>query len=74
VNFEVISHDMHGQPVHCSYCSREPKNVVVLPLTSRPGLESPLRSTDGEDLWIGLCAYCVLDLANAFQKAREGTS
>ncbi|HSX22342.1 MAG TPA: hypothetical protein VLE97_06155 [Gaiellaceae bacterium] len=69
--FEVIWHDVHGAPVRCSYCERSAENVVVLPLTDRPGTEKPLLSRDGDDMWLGLCAYCVLDMAKALQRARE---
>lgn len=73
MNFEVMSHDVHGAPVCCSYCERGADRVAVLPLTNRPGLEPALRSADGDDLWLGLCAYCVLDMAKALQKEREAT-
>ena len=71
MNFEVIAHDVHGAPVHCSYCERGAENVVVLPLTNRPGSQVPLIAGAGEDLWLGLCAYCVLDMAKALQRTRE---
>lgn len=71
-NFRVITTDDHGAPVRCSYCARGAKRVVVLPLTGRPELEKRIRSADGEELWVGLCAYCVLALARALGRA-EGT-
>jgi len=64
-NFEVISQDVHGAPVRCSYCAREVPCVVVLPLTRRPELEERIEASDGETLWMGLCAYCVLAMAKA---------
>lgn len=72
MNFEVISQDA-DVPVRCSYCTRTIRRVVALPLTDLPGLEDPLRSADGKELWLALCAYCVLDMARALQKA-EGAS
>ena len=71
-NFRVITHDDHGAPVRCSYCSRGVKRVVVLPLTVQPGLEERIRAADGDELWMGLCAYCLLEMARAFACA-EGT-
>jgi hypothetical protein len=68
-NFRVISHDDHGEPASCSYCSRGAKRVVVLPLTGRHELEARIRAADGSDLWVGLCAFCVLDMARALQAA-----
>jgi hypothetical protein len=70
VNFEVIGHDANGQPVRCSYCARGAKHVVVLPLTTRPGLDEPFTSPDGTPLWAGLCAHCVLDMAKALADAQ----
>ena len=72
-NFCVISQDDHGESVHCSYCTREAKHVVVLPLIDRPELEKWIRAADGEELWVGLCAYCVLEMARALARA-EGKS
>ena len=69
--FTLMSHDAHGEPVRCSYCERRPDNVVVVPLTNQPGVQTPLVSHNGEELWLGLCAYCVLDMAKALQAARE---
>ena len=71
-DFRVIAADDHGEPVRCSYCARGVKHVVVLPLTS-PGLEERSRAADGEELWMGLCAYCVLEMARALARA-EGPS
>lgn len=62
-NFRVIAQDDHGEPARCSYCARGAKHVVVLPLTGHPELEKQLRASDGEELWLGLCAYCVLACA-----------
>ena len=62
-NFVVISRNDHGESVRCSYCARAVKHVVVLPLTDRPELEARILAADGEELWMGLCAYCVLAMA-----------
>lgn len=69
-SFEVISRDSDGDPVRCSHCARGMEHVVVLPLTERPELEDRIRTTNGEELWIGLCAYCVLAMARALADAR----
>jgi hypothetical protein len=68
-NFRVITTDDHGKPVRCSYCARNITRVVVLPLTDRPELEKRIQAADGEELWIGLCAYCLLAMANALAAA-----
>lgn len=68
-SFRVIGQDDHGQPVRCSGCPREVKRVVVLPLTYRPELEQRLRASDGEELWMGLCAHCLLAMAKALARA-----
>ena len=68
MNFEVLTHDVHGEPVHCSYCDRGAKRVVMLPLAEHPALRERLRGVDGSQL-LGLCAYCVLDMAKALQFA-----
>lgn len=68
-NFAVISEDDHGDPVHCSFCTRDMKHVVVLPIIDRPELEDRIRSADGEELWMCLCAYCVLAMARALARA-----
>ena len=68
-SFRVITHDDHGEPARCSYCPREVKRVVVLPLTGRPELEERIRAADGDELWLGLCAYCVLEMARALARA-----
>ena len=73
-NFAVISQDVHGEPVRCSHCARGMKHVVVLPLTDRPELEDRIRATDGDELWVGLCAYCVLAMANALAAAEGKAS
>lgn len=70
MNFEVIEHDALGQSVRCSYCTRAAKRVVVIPLTKRPGIEEAFVSSDGDLLWIGLCAHCVLEMARALESAR----
>lgn len=57
--FDVMSRDMHGDPVRCSYCAQKVALVAVLPLTVRPGLEDRLPASDGDTLWLGLCARCV---------------
>ena len=66
--FDVISHDMHGNPVNCSYCTRPIKKIVVLPL--KPFL-SPANNniSADDDSWVGVCPYCVLAMAKAFQAA-----
>lgn len=66
-SFDVISTDMHGDPVRCSYCPRPVKKVVVLPLT--PLLAA---NSNSDDIWLGVCAYCVLAMAQAFQEAEGG--
>lgn len=71
-NFRVIAADDRGEPVRCSYCARGVKHVVALPITIRPELEERLRAADGEGLWMGLCAYCVLAMAKELACA-EGT-
>lgn len=68
-SFQVIEQDDHGHPVRCSVCPREVKRVVVLPLTHCPELEQRLRAADGEELWMGLCAYCLLGMAKALARA-----
>jgi hypothetical protein len=73
-NFRVIAADDHGHPVRCSYCTRGAKRVVVLPLTNRPELEESIRTSDGEELWVGLCAYCVLAMAKALAAAEGKAS
>lgn len=69
VNFQVIASDDHGQSVRCSFCARGAKHVVVLPLTKRPELEDRIVAADGEELWVGLCAYCVLAMAKALARS-----
>jgi hypothetical protein len=66
-NFRVIANDDHGKPARCTYCTRGAKHVVVLPLTDRLDLEERIRAVDGE--WIGLCAFCVLEMARALARA-----
>lgn len=68
-NFRVVSQDDYGKLVRCSGCPREVKRVVVLPLTHRPELEVRISATDGEDLWLGLCAHCLLGMARALARA-----
>lgn len=36
-------------------------------------LEDRIQITDGEDLWLGLCAYCVLAMARALAYAEGKT-
>lgn len=67
-NFRVIVSDDHGKPARCSYCTRGAKHVVVLPLTDRLDLEEGIRASDCES-WIGLCAFCVLEMARALARA-----
>ena len=66
-SFEVISQDVHGDPVSCSFCTRLVPIVVVIPLTRLSELDQRVES-DGEQLWLGLCAYCVLGMARAFAR------
>ncbi len=68
-SFRVISEDDHGQPVRCSGCPRAVKRVVVLPLAQRPELEERFQAADGEELWMGLCAHCLLAMAKALARA-----
>jgi hypothetical protein len=72
MSFEVISEDVHGQPVRCSYCSRGAPRVVVLPLVDRSASDNDNSAPPSDEAWLGVCAYCVLDMARALQKA-EGT-
>ena len=69
-SFDVISQDMYGAPVECTYCTRPIKKVVVLPL--KP-LLAPANNNaaSADDSWIGVCPYCVLAMAKAFQAAEE---
>ena len=67
-NFEVITQDDHGEPVRCSFCARPVPCVVVLPLTKKPELEEQIAESGDDELWVGLCAYCVLGMAKALQK------
>jgi len=71
-NFEVISQDVHGDPVSCSFCTRRVPIVVVLPLT-RSELDQHIQS-DSEQLWLGLCAYCVLGMARALARNSNQSS
>ena len=71
MSFEVISEDVHGQPVRCSYCSRGAPRVVVLPLADRPAFDND-GTPPSDEAWLGICAYCVLDMAKALQKAEGG--
>ena len=68
--FEVISEDAHGDFVRCSHCARQAEHVVVLPLTQRPELDDQISAADGDPLWVGLCAYCVLAMARALAAAQ----
>jgi hypothetical protein len=68
-NFRVISHDDYGKPVRCSGCPRDVKRVVVLPLTPRPELEDRILGADGNELWMSLCAHCLLAMAKALARA-----
>ena len=67
--FRVVEHDDHGASVRCSYCPREVQRVVVLRLTGRPEIAEPVSAVDGGELWVGLCAYCVLEMARALARA-----
>ena len=64
--FRVIEHDDHGAPARCSFCSRAVKRVVAVPLADRIDPPDQLRSAD---MWLGLCAYCVLEMARALARA-----
>ena len=68
-SFRVISHDVQGDPARCSRCSRDARRVVVLPIEDRPGSTGQVIVVDGGTRWLGVCAYCVLDMARAFQVA-----
>lgn len=68
MSFEVISEDVHGATARCSYCTRGSNRVVVLPLADRPAFVND-GTLPTDDRWIGVCAYCVLDMAKALQKA-----
>ena len=67
--FRVIAQDDYGKPVRCSGCPRDVKRVVVLPLTPRPELEERIEGADGNELWMGLCAHCLLAMAKALARA-----
>lgn len=64
--FRVAEQDDHGDPVHCSYCPRDVKRVVVLLLSDQ---SEWIPATDGDARWLGLCAYCVLEMARALGRA-----
>ena len=68
-SFDVLSADMHGNPVRCSYCTRPIKRVVALPLT--PLLAANSNDSGEGDGWLGVCAYCVLAMAKALQAAED---
>jgi len=70
-SFRVISRSADGGAVRCSHCARGMSHVVVLPLTPRPELEERIVGSDGEELWVGLCAYCVLAMAEALSEAES---
>ena len=67
--FRVISQDDYGKPERCSGCPRVVKRVVVLPLTPRPELEERIQESDGNELWMGVCAHCLLAMAKALARA-----
>ena len=67
--FRVIEQDDHGAPVRCSGCPRDVRRVVVLPLTYRPELEDRFRASDGDELWMSVCAHCLLAMAKALARA-----
>ena len=64
--FRVIEHDDHGAPARCSFCSHEVKRVVAISLADRLDQPAPHRSAD---MWLGLCAYCVLKMARTLARA-----
>jgi len=70
-DFRVISRVDNGEPVRCSYCARDMKHVVVLPLASKLELEERIVATEGKEPWVGLCAYCVLAMARALAAAAK---
>lgn len=72
-NFAVISEDDHGEARRCSFCARGVPRVVVLPLTGCPELKYRIVALDGAELWVGLCAYCVLAMAKALAAAEGKT-
>jgi len=74
--FDVMSHDRHGDPVRCSYCAQDVERVVVMPLSSRPELDDRIAESDGEELWLGLCAKCIdgMRLALVIGARMEGAS
>lgn len=65
-NFVVISQDDYGKSVRCSFCTHAVPRVVILPLTQRSAMEDRIHATDGEGLWVGICAGCVLAMSQAF--------
>lgn len=66
--FRVIARDDHGELVRCSCCSRDIQRVVVLPIADPVATEGQLRAGAGTR-WLGVCAFCVLDMARALQAA-----
>lgn len=66
-NFDVLAADDRNEPTFCSTCARSARHLVVVPLKWCPGLD--LRAPDGDELWMGLCAYCVLAMAKALAAA-----
>ncbi len=58
-----------GTPARCSYCARSVDHVAVLPLAQRPELEERIRVGLSGEMWVGLCAYCVLAIAEALAAA-----
>jgi hypothetical protein len=61
-SFRVIARDDYGKPARCSYCPRAVERVVVLPLADRSELV--------DDRWLGVCAYCVLEMARALARSQ----
>jgi hypothetical protein len=70
-NFEVLSADDRDEPTRCSFCVRDSRHLVIIPLTQRPELEERIRAADGAELWMGFCAYCVLAMAKALKAAES---
>ena len=70
-SFRVIAQDDYGKPARCAFCARGAKHVVALPITKRPELEERILAADGHELWMGLCAYCVLAMAKALARAES---
>ena len=69
--FRVITRNDDGTPARCSYCARAVTHVAVLPLEQRPELEERIRVGLSGEMWVGLCAHCVLVIAKALAAAAQ---